>query len=130
MDDRDAFKITYSAEDSEEIKAIREKYISKEESPLERLRRLDEAVTKKATAASIAVGIVGTLIMGFGMSLIMSDFGMLFKSYGFLMGIILGIIGIAVIALAYPMYSYRLKKEREKTAPEILRLTDELSNRK
>ena len=44
----------------------------------------------------------------------------------FIPGIIIGIIGIAIIALAYPLYNYVTKKEREKIAPEIIRLTDEL----
>ena len=43
-----------------------------------------------------------------------------------IIGICVGIIGIVLVSLAYPVYNRTLKKEREKIAPEILRLTDEL----
>ena len=43
-----------------------------------------------------------------------------------LVGIITGVLGVILAALAYPVYSKVLKREREKIAPEILRLTDEL----
>ncbi len=123
------FKITYSAESNDEIKSIREKYIQKEETPLERLRALDANVGKKATKVSLIIGIIGTLIMGFGMSLTMSDFGKLISidgQTGFICGILLGVIGIAVLATAYPIYNSMVKKERKRIAPEILALSDEL----
>ena len=44
----------------------------------------------------------------------------------FVPGILIGIIGMAVLGAAYPIYNHVLKKEREKAAPEIMRLTDEL----
>lgn len=126
MNNKDTFKMTYSAGEQEEIEAIRKKYIPREESKMEQLRRLDKSVNKKASAVSIAVGVTGTLIMGIGMSLIMSDFGKLLGSLALPVGVVLGAIGLAVLALAYPLYNRTSKKEREKNAPEILRLTDEL----
>lgn len=126
MENKDTFKITYSAEQQDEIKNIRDKYISKGKSKMEQLRALDRGVTKKATTVSLSVGTFGTLIMGLGMSIIMSDFGNLFGKYRFAAGIALGAVGIAVLAVAYPLYNRTLKKERERIAPEILRLTDEL----
>lgn len=126
MNNKDTFKMTYSAGEQEEIEAIRKKYIPREESKMEQLRRLDESVNKKASAVSIAVGVTGTLIMGIGMSLIMSDFGKLLGSLALPVGVVLGAIGLAVLALAYPLYNRTLKKERKKNAPEILRLSDEL----
>lgn len=122
----DTFKMTYSAGEQSEIQKIRQKYTPKEESKMERLRKLDKSAGKKATAISIIVGVLGTLIMGIGMSLIMSDFGKLLGKSAFPVGIALGIVGIAVLATAYPIYARTVKKEREKIAPEILRLTDEL----
>lgn len=123
------FAYTYSAREQEEIKAIRDKYGKREESKMERLRRLDNSVTKKAQAVALTLGVVGTLILGFGMSLIMSE---LAKHIGIQgdttmpLGIIIGLIGGAVAALAYPVYNFTLKRERQKIAPEILKLTDEL----
>ena len=91
------------------------------------LRRLDASVYSKASAAALAVGIVGALIMGIGMSLVMTDIGAVLGTVlAMVIGIGIGIIGIVLVCLAYPIYNRTLKKEREKIAPEILRLTDEL----
>lgn len=126
MKDNETFKVTYSAKMREEIDSIRKKYVPKEEEKMERLRMLDAKAGKKATAVSVAVGTVGALIMGIGMSLIMSDFGEFLGSLALPIGIPVGVIGIVTIALAYPIYDRTLKKERQKNAPEIIRLSDEL----
>ena len=63
------------------------------------------------------------------MSLAMTDLGEILGSYrgmAMLFGIIIGIVGIVLVSLAYPLYNRIVKKEREKIAPEIIRLTDEL----
>ncbi len=120
------FEMTYSAEQQEEIDKIRKKYMPREQDKMEILRALDASVSKKATAVSIIVGIIGTLLMGVGMSLTMSDFGKIIGSIAMPVGITVGIVGIAVLACAYPIYNHTIKKERKKIAPEIIRLTDEL----
>ena len=126
MEHNDSFKMTYSAQQQEEIQSIRQKYVPKEESKMDRLRALDARVTKKATMASIIVGVLGALILGCGMSFIMSDFGRALGAAAFPVGIAAGVLGIALAALAYPAYQRTLKKEREKIAPQIIQLTDEL----
>ena len=126
MENQETFKMTYSAQQQEEIENIRKKYMPKEENKMDRLRALDAKGGKKATTVSVIIGIIGALIMGIGMSLTMSDFGKMLGAFGFPVGIALGVIGIAILACAYPLYNHTLKKEREKLAPEILRLTDEL----
>ena len=126
MEHNDSFKMTYSAQQQEEIQSIRQKYVPKEESKMDKLRALDARVTKKATMVSILVGVLGALILGCGMSLIMSDFGKALGDAAFPVGIVAGAFGIVLVALAYPVYHRTLKKEREKIAPQILQLTDEL----
>lgn len=126
MENKDTFKMTYSAKQQEEVNQIRQKYVPKEPDKMEQLRSLDASVEKKASAVAIAVGIIGALILGIGMSLAMSDFGMFLGHLAYPIGIIIGIIGMAVLACAYPLYNRTLKKEREKVAPEIMKLTDEL----
>jgi len=124
-----SFKYTYSAKEQDEIKRIRQKYQSREEDAMTRLRSLDASVTNKATVIAIVLGIVGTLILGTGMSLIMTDLAALLGMTGLtsmIVGIIAGVLGIILAAFAYPVYDKVLKREREKVAPEILRLTDEL----
>lgn len=120
MENKDIFSYTYSAKQQEEIKKIREKYVPKETDKMEQLRRLDASVTKKSTIISLIVGIIGALILGTGMSMCMVWADL------FIPGILVGIIGIAAVSMAYPLYSYITKKERKKITPEILRLTDEL----
>lgn len=119
---KEVFNYTYSASQQAEIKSIREKYMppTEEEDKMERLRRLDRSVTKTGTAVSIIVGIISTLIFGVGMCCTMVWEGLM------LPGIIIGIVGIIGIVLAYPLYIHITKKQREKVAPEIMRLTDEL----
>lgn len=117
----ESFRFTYSAKEQEEIKKIREKYIPKEENKMEQLRRLDQGVTRKGTSYSIMIGVIGSLLLGLGMSCIM-----VWQGSWFIPGIIIGVIGIAIVASAYPVYNLVTKHEREKIAPEIIRLTDEL----
>lgn len=126
MEKNETFKMTYSAEQQEEIRAIRKKYAPKEEDKMAQLRALDAKATNKATATSLAIGIIGTIMMGAGMSLVMSDFGVLLGSAALPVGIGLGMVGMVILALAYPLYNRTLKTEREKIAPEILRLSEEL----
>lgn len=126
MENKDTFKMTYSARQREEVEAIRKKYAPKEEDKMAQLRALDAKVTSRATRISILVGVIGSIIMGTGMSLIMTDFGSLLGAAALPVGILVGLIGMVILALAYPLYNRTLKKEREKVAPEILKLTDEL----
>ena len=129
MERKEPFQYTYSAKTQEEIKAIRKKYTAPEqnEDKMETLRRLDGAVTQKATTVSLIFGILGALILGTGMSLILTDVGQaLGTAFAAALGMGLGIFGILLVCLAYPVYNRILTKERKKIAPEIIRLTDEL----
>lgn len=124
-----SFSYTYSAKEQEEIKRIQKKYQTREVNDIDKLRMLDAKVTEKATTVSLILGIVGALILGTGMSLIMTDFGNILGLQGItniVIGIAVGLIGLVLVTLAYPMYQKTLKKEREKIAPEILRMTEEL----
>jgi len=131
MENKETFNYTYSAKDRDEIEAIRKKYapLEEREDKMAQLRRLDAAVTQKALVLSLAFGIVGALLLGTGMSLIMTDIGSaigLSATLCTVLGIPLGLVGIVLVCLAYPVHNRTLKTEREKIAPEILRLTDEL----
>ena len=126
MENNQSFEYTYSAQRQQEIEAIRRKYLPKEEDKMEQLRRLHSIPTQKAQAASIAIGVVGTLILGTGMSLCMTELGAVLGHLATVAGILVGLLGLVMVALAYPMYQSVLKKERRRIAPEILRLSEEL----
>ena len=128
MENKEGFSFTYSAEQQKEVEAIRKKYLPKEEDKMEQLRRLHSIPTQKAQAASLAVGVVGALIMGSGMSLAMTEIGAVLGRLAMMIGIAVGLVGMVLVALAYPVYNRVLKKQREKIAPEILHLSDELLN--
>ena len=86
-------------------------------------------MTGKAQAASLVFGILGALILGFGMSLAMSELGALLglaEGIAMLIGVAVGVVGGILASLAYPVYNLVLRRERKRIAPEILRLTDEL----
>lgn len=121
-----SFEYTYSAQRQQEVEAIRQKYLPKEEDKMEQLRKLHSIPTQKAQSASIAVGVIGALILGTGMSLCMTELGSALGNLAMVLGIAVGLVGIVLAAIAYPIYHRVLKKEREKITPEILRLTDEL----
>ena len=118
----DTFQYTYSAKQQEEVQRIRKKYLPRQEDKMEQLRQLDRSSTRKGTVVSVIVGVAGCLLMGIGMCCTMVWMGWLFVP-----GIILGLLGIAVMAAAYPLYNSITRRERERLAPQILKLTEELS---
>lgn len=120
----ETFEYRYSAKQQEEIEAIRQKYLPKEEDKMEQLRQMDKRVSRKGTIISIIIGVIGCLLLGIGMCCTMEWAGRWFVP-----GIIIGVIGIVMIALAYPLYERITKKERKKIAPLILKLADELKSK-
>ena len=114
-------EIHYSAEEQKELEEIRAKYrpeAQKGPTNLEKARRLDERAESRAMLAGLCTGIIGTLIMGVGMTC--------FLVWRLpVLGVLVGLIGLAGIGAAWPLYQRVLKKERDRVAPEILRLTEE-----
>lgn len=115
------FTYTYSAKQQAEVKAIRQKYLPREEDKMAQLRRLDASATRKGSVAALALGVISSLVMGIGMCCCM-----VWADKWFAPGILIGLVGIIGVAAAYPLYSRITKKQRERIAPEIIRLTDEL----
>ena len=121
-----SFEYTYSLQRRQEVEQIRKAYLPKEEDKMTELRRLHAIPTQKAQTLSLTVGILGALILGTGMSLCMTELGAAQGSLAMVLGIVIGIAGMVLIAMAYPLYTRTLCRERGKIAPEVLRLTDEL----
>lgn len=122
MENNGSFEFTYSAPEQEEIRRIREKYTPREETKLDKLKRLDASVTQKGTMLSIILGTISCLVLGVGMCCCLVWTNL------FILGIPVGIAGIIGVILAYPVYQRITEKERERLAPEILKLAAELES--
>ena len=118
------FHYSYSAEKQNEIEAIRKKYLPREEQEdkLEQLRRLDAGVTTPGTIAAMALGIVSALVFGVGMCcfLVWNRFAL---------GALLCVVGVVGMLAAPWLYRRLVEKRKQQIAPEILRLSDELSQK-
>lgn len=118
------FNYSYSAERQAEVEAIRKKYLpqQEQEDKLSQLRRLDASVEAPAMAAALAVGIVSALVFGVGMCcfLVWSQWAL---------GAIACLAGVIGMLFAPRLFSRMVQERREKIAPEILRLTEELSQK-
>ncbi|RRJ64859.1 hypothetical protein EHV15_19485 [Paenibacillus oralis] len=119
------FTYMYSAKQQEEVNSIRQKYIPKEENKMEQLRKLDKSSETPGTIISIIVGTIGVLLIGVGLCCTL-----LWINAMLIPGIVIGVIGIAGVALAYPLFNFITKKQREKLAPQIMRLSQELMDEK
>ena len=117
----DTYRYTYSVRQQEELRRIRNKYAPPQEDAMTRLRRLDASTTRPGTVLSLILGVLSTLVLGFGMCCCL-----LWAEHYLIHGIIIGTVGIGGILLAYPVYTAVTRARRRKVAPEILRLTDEL----
>lgn len=115
------FTYQYSAAQSREAAAIRKKYVSQEIDKMEYLRRLDEQVQGAGMIESLCVGIIGCLIFGIAMCFGLGVFGAMWWP-----SIPLGLLGLAAMLPAYPLYRYLYHKKKEELAPKILALTEEL----
>ena len=117
----DSFVMEYSAKNRKEIEQIRKKYAKKAEAEdkLEELRRLDHATETPAQIVGMTVGIIGTLILGFGMSAVMA-------MNMTIIGVVFGVIGLFVMLAAYPIYKKILESNKEKNGARILELSEEL----
>lgn len=126
MQDNEKFDYTYSApteSERREIESIKKQYTvaPEEESPLENLRNLNKRVTRPPFIAGVLLGIAGTLILGLGMAMVMEWNYMAW-------GIVVGLLGVAIVAAAYPVYRAVLRRNKRKYGRQIVRLSDELLN--
>ena len=115
------FEYEYSAKKQKEIEEIKKKYLPKEEDKMELLRKLDRSAEQKATMYSVIVGVIGTLILGIGMSITMVGTVVWMAP-----GIVIGVIGMVILGIAYPVFLRVIKEQRKKIAPQIIALTEEL----
>lgn len=131
MENKDSFKMTYSASQQAEIENIRKKYLPKEEQEdkMAQIRALDARAKQRAVMLSIVVGVLGTSILGRGMSLIMSDFGNALGTAALPMGITAGGYRHCVGSTCLPTVSAHIEKGEGKDCsddPSSHRRADEV----
>ena len=122
MDQEKTFRYTYNAKENQEIRNIRKKYLTQEETKLEELKRLDHQVQSSGVMEALCVGVGGCLIFGLGLCFVME---VLSGARWF--GILLGLIGTVGMLFAYPVYRKVLAAAKSKYVPRILQLTAELT---
>ena len=131
-DEDKGFNYTYSTKQRDEVRAIRKKYTPTEPEDVDNitlLRNIDSEVTRKATVRALTTGVIGALLMGTGMSLLMTDLSstMGLESWiALLIGIVIGMVGLIIMCVTYPLYNHILERERARVADEVIRLSDEL----
>ena len=115
------FNYTYSAARNKEVESIRNKYMHREESKLERLKKLDLRVQMAGTIESLCFGIVGALVFGIGMCFFLD----VFAGAAWLTALLM-VLGAVIMIPAYPIYKRISSKTKTKLTPEILCLSEEI----
>ena len=109
------------------VQKIRTQYTEKEHTQLDALKALDKKVKKPANAFAIVFGSISAVVMGSGMSLIMTDIGSILGIADPMMpGIIIGVIGLVMAIITYPVYKKILNSRKKKYADEIIKLSDNI----
>ena len=109
------------------VQKIRTQYTEKEHTQLDALKELDEKVKRPPTVFSYIFGSISAIIMGCGMSLVMTDIGTtLGIGAPMVPGIIIGVIGMILAIVNYPLHKKMLSSRRKKYAPQIIALSEEI----
>ena len=125
MTNENSFHYTYSAPDNQEVLNIRKKYLPKEESKLEELKRLDSRVQNSGIMESLISGVGGGLVFGLGFCFATGVLGNVMW-----LGIALGLVGTVGMIFAYPINRRCYNKAKAEHTPRILELTAELTGNK
>ena len=112
------------------VQKIRTQYLEKEPTELDELRELDAKVKRPANVFAYTFGSISAIIMGSGMSLVMTDIGAtLGIASAMITGIVIGTIGLGMALLTYPMYKRIMNSRKRKYGAEILKLSDKIMNK-
>ena len=109
------------------VQKIRTQYTEKEHTQLDKLRSLDKKVKKPANVFAYIFGSISAIIMGSGMSLVMTDIGEIVNIENPMpLGIVIGVIGMLMAIINYPVYKSILTRRKKKYAGKILELSEEI----
>ena len=109
------------------VQKIRSQYTEREHTELDALKALDAKAKKPAKVFGYTYGSIGTIVMGAGMSLVMTDIGaMLSMTDTLLPGIVIGIVGLVMVLTTYPIHKRILNSRKKKYASKIMELSDRI----
>jgi len=109
---------------------IRTQYMEKQSTELDALRELDTKVKRPANVFAYTFGSLGAIIMGAGMSLVMTEIGAIIGIANTMVpGIVIGVAGMAVVLVNYPIYKKILASRKKRYADEIIKLSDNIINK-
>lgn len=109
------------------VQQIRTQYTEKEHTQLDELKKLDREVKRPANVFAYTFGSIGAIIMGSGMSLVMTDIGAsLGMDNTMVPGIVIGVVGMIVAIINYPIYKKILGSRRKKYADKIIAMSDKI----
>ena len=112
------------------VQKIRTQYTEKQHTELDELKALDAKVKRPANVFGYTYGSISAIIMGAGMSLVMTDIGvMIGLADAMVPGIVVGVVGLALALTTYPIYKKILNSRKKKFAPQILALSEKIENR-
>ena len=109
------------------VQKIRTQYTERQHTELDALKALDAKVKKPANVFAYTYGTAGAVVMGTGMSLVMTDIGaMIGLTAAMAPGIAVGIVGLGMALSTYPIYKKILNSRKKKFAPQIMELSEKL----
>ena len=109
------------------VQKIRTQYTEKEHTGLDELKELHSKVKRPANVFAYIFGSISAIIMGSGMSLVMTDIAQIIGIPNpMLYGIVIGIIGMFMAIVNYPIYKGILGSRRKKYADKIIALSDKI----
>ena len=108
---------------------IANEYAPKKTSKVVALRKLDQKAKRPAEIFTYTFGIIFSLVLGTGMSLCMGVIGG-GSVLSMVIGIIVGLIGIAGCGVNYPIYKKMIEKGKQKYGSDIIRLAKEIAEEK
>ena len=106
------------------VQKIKDNYLEKETTKLDELKSLDKKVNLPVAVFAYCFGVIGTLVLGFGMCIAMK---VILEDYMWV-GILIGCIGILLVSINYPIYLTFLNKRKRKYKTQIIEISDELLN--
>ena len=109
------------------VQKIRTQYTEKQHTELDELKALDAKVKKPANIFGYTYGCVSAIVMGAGMSLVMTDIGSVVGlASAMVPGIAIGVVGLGMALTTYPIYKRILNSRKKKYAPEIMALSEKI----